>query len=56
MAASSGREQRGRAFKLVVVGAPLRDARQDWLGAVAGLDLALFVDREHQRTRQGRTP
>ena len=46
------REQRDRAVALVIVGTPLGDAgqhRQDRLGAVEGLELALFVDAQHQR-------
>jgi hypothetical protein len=45
-------EQRGRAVTLVIVGAPLGLAgahRQQWLGAVERLDLALFVYAQHQR-------
>ena len=48
-----GGEQRGRAGGLVVVGAPLHLARphgQHRLRAVEGLDLALLVDTEHERT------
>ena len=47
-----GCEQRGGAVTLVVVCAPLghaRQHRQDRLAAVQRLDLALFVDTEHQR-------
>ena len=47
----SGKE-RGGAVALVVVGPPLghaRQHRQHRLGAVERLDLALFVDTEHQR-------
>ena len=46
-----GREERGRAVALVVVAAPLRlpgAHRQEGLGTVQGLDLALFAT---QRTR-----
>ena len=46
-----GGEERGRAVTLVIVRAPLghaRQHRQDRLSAVEGLDLALFVDTEHQ--------
>ena len=48
-----GREGRGRAVALVVVAAPLRlpgAHRQEGLGTVQGLDLALFVDTENQGT------
>ena len=48
-----GREERGRAVALVVVAAPLRlpgAHRQEGLGTVQGLDLALFVDTENQGT------
>lgn len=48
-----GCEQRGGAVTLVVMGEPLRDARQhrqDRLGAVERLNLAFLVDTEHQRT------
>ena len=47
-----GGEQGGRAVALVIMAAPLRLARphrQHRLGAVQRLDLALFVDAEHQR-------
>ena len=46
-----GCEQRGRSVALVIVRAPLRHARQhrqDRLCTVERLDLALFVDTEHQ--------
>ena len=45
-------EQRRRAMALVIVGAPLDLAgahRQQRLGAVERLDLALLVDAQHQR-------
>ena len=44
-------EQRRRAVAFVVVGAPLDLTRPQWqqrLGAVQRLDLALFIDTEHQ--------
>ena len=47
-----GGEQGGRAVALVIMAAPLRLARphgQHRLAAVERLDLALFVDAEHQR-------
>ena len=53
VAMSRGREERGRAVALVVVAAPLRlpgAHRQEGLGTVQGLDLALFVDTENQGT------
>src|SRR5260221_136654 len=48
-----GREQRGRAVALVVVGPPLSLAgshRQRGLGAVERLDLTLLVGAQHQRS------
>ena len=44
-------EQRRRAVAFVVLGAPLDLTRPQWpqrLGAVQRLDLALFIDTEHQ--------
>ena len=52
-----GCEQRGRAVTLVVVCAALRHTRQhrqDRLCAVECLDLAFFIDTEHQRAAQRR--
>jgi hypothetical protein len=50
-----GREQRGRAVALVIVGhgagAALRD-RQSRLRPIERLDLGFFVDREHQAVRR----
>ena len=50
-----GREQRGRAVPLVIMGHGLGAAllqRQARLGAVERLDLALFVDRQHHGVRR----